>query len=292
MGEQKTALVTGAAMGMGAIKARKLAEKGWQVFAGVLPGADTSELGQHANITQVEQDVSSDESVIASAKTVDAALGGRGLDLLINNAGIANIGTGVLEGASIEQGKKMFEINTWGMMRVIQAFLPMVRRASPPARIINFASGAVRANPPGSGMYNMSKHAVIGMTQTLRHELAPFGIQVTAIEPGAVKTHMTANSRETTKSIWQNVSDEISNVYGPHLKKATTEILPDMIENSGNPPELVANQVLGLLEKNNWKPSYMVGDDVKMIGPLFKLLPARTFEKIIQKTYQIPQYAG
>ena len=292
MGEQKTALVTGAAMGMGAVKARMLAEKGWHVFAGVLPGADTSELGQHANITPVDQDVSDDESVIASAKSVESALDGRGLDLLINNAGIANIGTGVLEGASIPDGKKMFEINTWGMMRVIQAFLPMVRRAKPPGRIINFASGAVRANPPGSGIYNMSKHAVIGMTKTLRHELAPFGIQVTAIEPGAVKTHMTANSRETTKSIWKNVSDEMNQVYGPHLKKATTEILPDMIENSGNPPEYVAEQVLSLLDKDNWNTSYMVGKDVKAMAPLVKLLPERTFEKMIQKTYQIPQYKG
>jgi len=83
---QKTAFITGAAMGMGALKAKTLANRGWKVFAGVLPGADTSELGEHENITAVEQDVSSDASVTASAGTVEAALNGTPLDLLINNA--------------------------------------------------------------------------------------------------------------------------------------------------------------------------------------------------------------
>ena len=292
MADAKTVFITGAAMGMGALKARKLAQQGWQVFAGVLPGADTSELGDHENITAIEQDVTNDKSVKDSAKTVAKALNGRGLDLLINNAGIANTGTGVIEGASIADGKKMFEVNTWGMMRVIQAFLPMVRAANPPARIINFASGAVKANPPGSGIYNMSKHAVVGMTRTMRHELAPFGIQVTAVEPGAVKTHMTANAHETTKSIWLNVSKTLNDIYGPHLKEGTTKILPEMIEKSGNPPEVVVDQVLGLLNKKKWKPSYMVGKDVALMGPMVKILPELTFEKIIQSTYKITKYKG
>ena len=292
MTDQKTVFITGAAMGMGALKARKLAEMGWQVFAGVLPGANTSELGKHDNITVVEQDVTNDKSVKQSAKIVEKALDGRGLDLLINNAGIAHIGTGVIEGASISEGKKTFEVNTWGMMRVIQAFLPMIRRANPPARIINFASGAVRANPPGSGIYNMSKHAVSGLTRTLRYELSAFGIQVTSIEPGAVKTHMTANAHESTQTIWNNVSKELNDIYGPHLKRGTTEILPDMIERTGNPPEVVVNQVLGLLDKKKWKPAYMVGKDVMLLPLLTKILPERWFEKIIRFTYKIPTYKG
>jgi len=292
MTDQKTVFITGAAMGMGALKAVTLAEQGWQVFAGVLPGADTSELGDTPNITIVEQDVTSNPSVKASAKTVDKALNGRGLDLLINNAGIANRGVGVIEGASITEAKKLFEVNTFGLWRVTQAFLPMVRRGAPTSRIINFASGAVKANPVGSGAYNMSKHAVVGLTRTLRHELAPFGIQVTAVEPGAVKTHMTANATETTKDIWKKVSQEMSDIYGPHHMEGTTKVLPDMIEKSGNPPEVVVNQVLGLLEKKNWKPAYLVGKDVKLLGPMYKLLPERTFEKIIQGASKIKSYKG
>ena len=288
---QKTAFITGAAMGMGALKARTLAGRGWKVFAGVLPGADTSELGEHENIIAVEQDVSSDASVAASAEIVEKALGGAPLDLLINNAGIANGAVGVIEGVSIDAAKKLFEINTWGTLRVCQAFLPVIRRGAPHSRIINFASGAVKANPAASGIYNMSKHAVVGLTRTLRNELAPFGIEVTAVEPGAVKTHMTANAGETTKDIWTSVSQEMNDIYGPHLKHTTTEKMVEMIE-KGNEPQVVVDQVLALLDKKNWKPSYMVGNDVKALGPMYKLLPERTFEKMLQKAVEIPQYKG
>jgi len=288
---QKTAFITGAAMGMGALKARTLAEMGWKVFAGVLPKADTSELGTHENIVAVEQDVTSDTSVKASAKSVDKQLAGAPLDLLINNAGVADFASGVMEGVSIENGKRLFEVNMWGTLRVCQEFLPMVRRGAPHSRIINFASGAVKANPPGSGIYNMSKHAVTGLTRTLRYELAPFGIQVTAVEPGAVKTHMTANSRETTKSIWTSVSQEMNDVYGPHLEYTTTVRMPEQIEN-GNEPKVVVDQVLGLLNKKKWKPYYLVGNDVKAMAPLYNILPERWFEKMLMSANKIPQYKG
>jgi len=196
---KKTAVITGAAMGMGALKAKTLAEP-------------------------------SDASVKKSAEIVSKALGGRGLELLINNAGIANRGVGVIEGADMEQARIAFEVNTFGTWRVCQAFLPMIRQNAPTSRIINFASGAVKANPVGSGAYNMTKHAVLGLTRTLRHELAPFGIEVTAVEPGAVKTHMTANAHDTTQDIWRKVSPEMNDIYGPYHKEGTTKVLPEMIE--------------------------------------------------------------
>jgi len=292
MSDQKSAFITGANMGMGALKARTLAERGWTVFAGVYPGAPTDELGEHENITAVEQDVTSLKSVEASAKKVQKALGDKGLDLLINNAGIANVGIGVIEGADIDRGKIMFEVNPWGPMRVLQSFLPMIRKNAPNSRVINFASGAVRANPAASGVYNMSKHAVIGLTNTLRNELAPFGIQVTSIEPGAVKTHMTANAADTTQNIWKEVSEEMNNVYGPYLKETTTTLMTEMLENNCNEPQDVVNEVLALLDKKKWKPSYLVGKDARAMGPMQKLLPARTFEKILQKAVKIPQYKG
>jgi len=292
MGDQKTAFITGANMGMGALKARTLAERDWKVFAGVLPSAPTEQLGEHPNIIKVDQDVTSVKSVQASAKTVQTELGGAGLDLLINNAGIANVGIGVIEGVDLDRAKFMFEVNTWGPMRVLQAFLPMIRQNAPHSRIINFASGAVKANPAASGIYNMSKHAVIGITNTLRNELAPFGIQVTSVEPGAVKTNMTANSADTTQNIWKEVSQEMNDIYGPHLKEATTTVMVETLENKTNDPQDVAEQVLGLLDIKHWKPSYMVGKDVKALGPMHKILPSRTFEKILQKAVKIPRYRG
>ena len=289
MTTQKTAFITGAAMGMGAMKAKKLADRGWQVFAGVLPGADTSELGSSPNIIKVEQDVTSDASVTASAEVVAKHLNGSGLDLLINNAGIANKGTGPIEGINIDETKFLFEVNTFGSMRVCQAFLPMIRQNAPGSRIINFASGAVRANPVCSGSYNMSKWAVEGLTNTLRNELAPFGIEVTSIEPGAVKTHMTANAEETTKDIWIGISDDVKAVYEPHLKETTTTKMVEQI-NNGNDPDYVTDEVLALLEKKTWKPRYLVGKDVKPLKVMLALMSERGAEKAIQKAVGIPQY--
>ena len=291
MPDQKSAVITGAAMGMGAMKANKLAARGWKVFAGVLPGADTSELNDDPNIIRVDQDVTSDASVSASAATVASELGENGLDLLINNAGIAHLGTGPVEGINMDETRIVFEINTFGALRVTQAFLPMIRKAAPNSRIINFASGAVRANPACSGSYNMSKWAVEGMTCTLRNELAPFGIEVTSIEPGAVKTHMTANPEQTTQTIWSKMSKDIQDIYGPHLRETTTVKMVEQI-NNGNDADYLTDQVLALLDKPKWKPRYLVGKDVKAMKPMLALLPERTVEKIIQKAVGIPQYKG
>jgi len=291
MAIEKTAMITGAAMGMGALMARTLADRGWTVFAGVLPGADLSELAEHPNITAVDQDVTSDASVNASAETVSTALGGRPLGLLVNNAGVANVGIGVVEGLDIAKGQVCMDINLWGQVRMCQAFLPMIRAGAPHSRIINYASGAVRANPAASGSYNMSKHAVEGLTKTLRNELAPFGIEVTSIEPGAVHTNMTAGANETTKAIWTSIPQEVADVYSPHLHHTTTEKMVEQIE-GGNDPQYIVDEVLALLDKKTWNPSYLVGKDVKAMKPMLALLPERMFEKIIQKAVGIPQYKG
>ncbi|HEV3285863.1 MAG TPA: SDR family NAD(P)-dependent oxidoreductase, partial [Steroidobacteraceae bacterium] len=103
----RSAVVTGAAMGMGMLMARKLAQRGWRVFAGVMPGLDTAELTKGVTLTVIEQNVTDDAMVQAGARQVAEALGGAGLDLLINNAGIADIATGPIEGVNLEEGKKL-----------------------------------------------------------------------------------------------------------------------------------------------------------------------------------------
>ena len=184
----KAAFITGANVGQANLLAKALVQRGWRVFAGVLPSAPT-DLQTGGTLTVVDQDVSDDASVRRSAEIVDAALDGKGLDLLMNVAGVANIATGVLEGADMATVQRLFNINLFGQLRVIQAFLPLIRRNAPGARIANYSSGAIIANPVGAGAYNMTKHAIHGMTLTLRHELAPLGIEVTSI--AVSYTHLT-----------------------------------------------------------------------------------------------------
>ncbi len=283
-----TAFISGGAEGQGYLLARKLAQRGWRVFAGVLPNAKTDGFADLPSVTVVPQDVSDPDSVIKSAEIVEAALKGDGIDLLLNVAGVADIGSGPLENASTADLRRVFEINTFGQLRLIQAFLPALRRASPGARIMNYASGAVLVTPPCAGVYSMSKHAVHGMTLTLRGELAPFGIQLTTVMPGGVLTNMSKNSFQTTKDMWDRVRPEIRKIYEPFLWTPTTQVLPTLLEKSGSTPEQAVDAALKLLDIKRWKSSYTIGKDAAMLKPMHKFLSEGMFEAMLRNTYKVP----
>lgn len=288
---QKAAFITGANIGQANLLVKALSKRGWRVFAGVLPGAPT-DLVTGGNITVVDQDVSNSESVIASAKIVTEALAGKGLDLLMNIAGVANVGVGVLEGAKFSDVERLFNINTFGQLRVIQAFLPLIRRNAPGSRIANYSSGAILANPVGAGAYNMTKHAIHGMTLTLRHELAPFGIQVTSIIPGGVLTAMSANSHANTKRTWGEQPAAVREVYDPYIAKVVTQVLPDMLEKTGSSPEQALDGTLKILDKKKWAPMEYLGKDVKPMGVMRRLMSDSQLESMMRMTFKIPAYKG
>ena len=285
----KAAFITGANVGQANLLAKALVQRGWRVFAGVLPSAPT-DLQTGGTQTVVDQDVSDDASVRRSAEIVDAALDGKGLDLLMNVAGVANIATGVLEGADMATVQRLFNINLFGQLRVIQAFLPLIRRNAPGTRIANYSSGAIIANPVGAGAYNMTKHAIHGMTLTLRHELAPLGIEVTSIVPGGVLTGMSANSHANTKKTWHEQPEAIRRVYEPHLGHVMMQVLPDMLEKTGSTPEQALAGTLKILDKSRWAPMELLGKDVKPMGVMRRLLSDRQLEFVMRKTFKIPAY--
>jgi NAD(P)-dependent dehydrogenase (short-subunit alcohol dehydrogenase family) len=281
----KSAVVTGAAMGMGMLMARKLTQRGWTVFAGVLPGMDTVALTRGVQLTVIEQDVTNEPMVQAGAQKVAEALNGAPLDLLINNAGIADIATGPIEGVNIEEGQKLFDVNLFGQVRVVKAFLPLMFQSKQSPRIFNFSSGAVRVPLPCSGVYNMSKYGVEGLTNTLRYELGKFGIQVTSIEPGAVKTHMTADPVNSTARIWERSSAQIRARYEAKLRPITDRLGRMLL--TANEPDDVTDAVLKLLDVPRLKPRYMVGKEVRMLPLLQALLSEGAFERLIAKQFKI-----
>jgi NAD(P)-dependent dehydrogenase (short-subunit alcohol dehydrogenase family) len=281
----RSAVVTGAAMGMGMLMARKLAQRGWRVFAGVLPGVDIAELTREVTLTPIEQDVTDEAMVQAGARRVAEALNGAGLDLLINNAGVADIASGPVEGVEIEQGKKLFDVNVFGQFRVVKAYLPMLFESRQSPRIINFASGAVRVPMPCSAMYNMSKYAVEGLTNTLRYELAKFGVQATSIEPGAVKTHMTADPVNSTARIWERATPAIRARYEAKLRPITDQLGQLLL--GANEPDAVTDEVLRLVDVPRLKPRYMVGKEVKMLPLMQALLSESAFERLVAKQFNI-----
>ena len=285
----KTAFLTGANVGQANLLSKALVERGWRVFAGVLPGAPT-DLKTGGNLTVVDQDVSSTESVRASAEVVKQALGDGGLDLLMNVAGVANIATGVLEAVDLAQAERLFHINAFGQLRVVQAFLPLIRKNAPGSRIANYSSGAILANPIGAGVYTMTKHAIHGMTLTLRLELAPFGIQVTSIVPGGVLTGMSANSHENTRNSWNKQPEHIRRAYEPHLGNTYMKVLPDMLEKTASSPEQALQGTLEILDRKKWRPIELLGKDVKPMGVMRRLLTDSALEAMMRSAFKIPVY--
>lgn len=284
----KNAFITGANVGQANLLSKALVQRGWRVFAGVLPGAPT-DLKTEGNLVVVDQDVSKTESVKQSAEVVTRALGSEGLDLLMNVAGVANVAVGVIEGIDLAQAERLFQINLFGQLRVIQSFLPLVRKNAPGSRIANYSSGAILANPIGAGAYNMTKHAIHGMTLTLRHELAPLGIEVTSIVPGGVLTGMSANSHENTKKSWGSQPAEMRRVYEP-LENVMCKVLPDMLEKSGSTPEQALAGTLEILDKKKWTPMEFLGKDVKPMGVMRRIFSDAQLEAMMRVTFKIPKY--
>src|SRR3546814_368916 len=205
-------------------------------------------------------------------------------------AGVANIATGVLEAADFAAVERLFNINLYGQLRVIQAFLPLIRKNAPGSRIANYSSGAILANPVGAGAYNMTKHAIHGMTLTLRHELAPFGIQVTSIIPGGVLTAMSANAHANTRKTWHEQPEALRKIYEPHLGNVMMQVLPDMLEKTGATPEQALAGTLVILDKKKWQPMEYLGKDVKPMGVMRRLLSDSQLEAVMRKTFKIPSY--
>jgi NAD(P)-dependent dehydrogenase (short-subunit alcohol dehydrogenase family) len=284
----KNAFITGANVGQANLLTKALAKDGWRVFAGVLPGAPT-DLVSGGNIVVVEQDVSKTDSVTASAQRVTDVLKGDGLHLLMNVAGVANVAVGVLEGVDLAAAERLFNINMFGQLRVIQAFLPLLRKNAPDARIANYSSGAIIASPVGAGIYNMTKHAIHGMTLTLRQELAPLGIQVTSIIPGGVLTGMSANAHQNTRHSWAAQPEAVKRVYQP-LETVMCQVLPDMLEKSGSTPEQALAGTLAILAKKKWKPMELLGKDVKPMGVMRRLLSDSQLEGVMRGAFKIPVY--
>jgi NAD(P)-dependent dehydrogenase (short-subunit alcohol dehydrogenase family) len=188
-------LVTGAASGIGRDAALRLARAGHRVLAAdQRPGVLAEFAGEAAGrLEPLPLDVADAGSVEAAHAEVDRRTDGRGLDVLVNNAGYAL--PGPLEALSETDLRALFDTNVFGLLTVTRAFLPRMRERGA-GRVINIGSVMGRVTMPLLGAYNASKYAVAALTDALRMELAPFGVQVVLIEPGAVRSGFAAGALE------------------------------------------------------------------------------------------------
>jgi NAD(P)-dependent dehydrogenase (short-subunit alcohol dehydrogenase family) len=266
-----TVLVTGASTGIGEATVLHLRELGFSPIAAVRRDEDAERLeGLGLRTTRIDV---TDADQIAAARD---ELGDEPLAGLVNNAGIAVAAP--LEFLPIERLRQQLEINLIGQAAVTQAFLPALRRAR--GRIVNVSSIGGRVGLPLVSAYNASKFGLEGLSDSLRRELRPLGVDVILIEPGGVKTPIWNKAEQLADQMLEDVPPEAERLYGGQIaavRKNTQRIATD----SGIQPSEVAEVIGTAFTASRPRARYLVGSDAKQRAVMAKLLPARVMDRLI-----------
>jgi len=283
--DQMTVVVTGASTGIGAACALDCADRGMTVFAGVRDPRAGEALATKGgpSIIPIMLDVTDEPSITRSVEVVQRAVGAVGLGGLVNNAGIV-IGS-PLEVIPLSQLRKQLEVNVIGQIAVTQAFLPLLRRGR--GRIVNMGSIAGRGTIPLLGPYSASKYALEALTDALRMELQPWGIQVSIIEPGAIATPIWEKSAKEAEGLEASVSEEAKVLYREaviRIREAISQAAQRAI-----PPEAVVRAVHHALTATHPRTRYLVGTDAKLRAWMVKWLPDRVQDRLLGWALKYPR---
>ena len=275
----KVALVTGSSSGIGFETSLMLARAGFNTYASM------RNLEKSKNITEtakkeklplqvVQLDVNNDGSVKdAIVKILKAD---QRIDVLINNAGYGLFGS--VEDTSIEEIKAQFETNFFGVVRVTQQVLPLMRRQNS-GTIVNVSSVGGRIGLPALSAYHSTKFALEGLSESIAFELEPFGIRVVIIEPGVIRTNILNSSSSAKKAL-----DPKSPYFS--LSQKLNDNFKSMMESElSSPPEEVAKVILQAVTSENPQLRYSVGDDAANLIHARKNMPDKEFRKMIMKNF-------
>jgi NAD(P)-dependent dehydrogenase (short-subunit alcohol dehydrogenase family) len=274
----QSVVITGVSTGIGWATAKLLLDRGFRVFGSARKQADADRLSREfgANFTPLLFDVTDEAAVLAAARQVRAALGGETLTGLVNNAGIAVAGP-VLELAADEFRRQM-DVNIIGPIISTQAFGPLLGTdpslKGPRGRIVMISSVAGKNGNPLMSAYSASKHAIEGLSESLRREMMLFGIDVIIVAPGAVKTPIWSKAEEVDISAYRN------SPFFPSLEKIRKFML--QLGESGLPPEKIAETIADALTSASPKVRYQITPD-PMRHLMTAVLPKRMIDRIIGK---------
>jgi len=270
-------LVTGASTGIGATIARRLDRLGYRVFAGVRRAADGDTLASQLSdrSSWLILDVTDQDQIEAAARAVAAECGSAGLDGLVNNAGIG-VG-GPLEFVPLPQFRRQLEVNVTGLVAVTQAMLPLLRDAR--GRIVNIGSIAGKSVAPMTGPYCASKYAVEALTDAFRLELFGTGIEVSVVEPGAVRTPIWSKAIAELEDVGETLPPRALELYGRYFGFFGKLLAAN--DRRGVSPELVADAVEHALTAERPKTRYLVGADAKLRALVRWLLPDRWHDALV-----------
>ncbi len=286
--QKKTVVVTGASSGIGRACISRMVPSGWQVFATVRKPQDGDRLQSEVgpDLTAVIMDVTDRASVTAAAEQVTSKLRGRGLDGLVNVAGIGMVRP--VEYVPPSDLQQAFDVNVFGQIAVTQAFLPLLRQAR--GRIVNISSVGAHIAIPFGSLINASKSAFGMFSDTLRLELHPFGIRVCVVEPGAIKTPAVEKTLGHIETVIGNLPARGAEQYGEMLREFARRGYAR--EMNGSPPEVVAQAVHHALTSRRPRARYQVGKHAHLLTTLPRILADGLLDKILLRITGLPTKWG
>jgi NAD(P)-dependent dehydrogenase (short-subunit alcohol dehydrogenase family) len=278
--------VTGASSGIGRATAVMLARRGATVFAAVRKPRDAEALkNEHVGtgaIVPLFVEMTDSATIAAAANEVEHRVGDRGLDGLVNNAGI---GLAVpLEYVALDEVRHVFEVNLVGQLAVTQALLPAIRRAR--GRIVNIGSIGTHLGVPFGGVLNASKSALTSFNDSLRLELMAWGVRVILIEPAAIATPAVKKTLGSPDATVGRLPEEAAARYGATLRAFMERARKR--EERGSPPEAVAKVIVRALESRSPRTRYLVGKDARPLAYLPRLLPRKLFDRLELRILGVP----
>ena len=275
---EKGVVITGSSTGIGEAAALHLDALGFRVFAGVRKTSDGENLARRASrhLTPIMLDVTDSEAIAATVSQVTQQMGENGLAGLVNNAGIGIAAP--LEFIPIAEYRRQLEVNLIGQLAVTQAYLPLLRQGH--GRIVMISSISGRVATPFLGPYACSKWALEALSDSLRRELLPWGLQVSVIQPGRIATPIWKKSLKAAEELSSRLDPGAEAFYGEamrfNLESATRR-------RGGASPQRVAEVIAQALTSPRPKTRYLVGWDVRLGALLAWLLPDRWMDSLLAR---------
>ncbi|WP_165329175.1 oxidoreductase [Streptococcus tangpeifui] len=268
----KVILLTGASSGIGYLAAQGLARAGHRVYGGARR-LDKLEKLKQDGVQPLYLDLTKEQTIKQALAVVIQAEGR--LDVLINNAGYAAFGA--IEDVALEEARKQFEVNLFGLARLTQEVLPYMR-AQKSGRIINISSTGGRITTIMGSWYHASKYALEALSDGLRMETKTFGIETVIIEPASIKTPWSQIAAENLRT------SAVGGAYEKMAKKVSQSIEKMYAGRLISEPGLVARRIVKIVNAKRVKPRYLVGRGAKTIVFLHSILPARVFDWLVVKS--------
>ena len=270
-------LITGCSTGIGRATAERLVRSGHTVYATARRLEAIEDL-KAAGARTLALDVNSEQSMQAAVAAVEEAEGAVGA--LVNNAGYSQ--SGAVEGIPLDSLRSQFETNVFGLVRMCQLVLPAMRRQGH-GRIVNVSSMGGRLTFPGGGAYHATKHAVEALSDALRFEVAGFGVAVSIIEPGLIKTHF---AETAVGSVPQE--DGPYAVFNTAVSAATAGAYEGPFGKLGGGPDAVAKAIEKAITARRPKTRYRVTASARVFLTQRALLPDRAWDRVVGTSFPRP----